>query len=182
LTSTRIPALVSPDVVYRESYRGLVAEFLEKGEKPVPFVLSFEHVDFDGMLARLVDCSRGIGLPTGFVPHTTYWLVDQRNNVVGVSNIRHALTPALHREGGNIGYGVRPSARGRGLGTELLRQSLLRARDIGLDKALLTCGKTNYASVKVILSNGGVLESEEFLPDRAEVVQRYSIQIPLRPF
>ena len=78
--------------------------------------------------------------------------------------------------------GVRPSARGRGLGTELLRQSLLRARDIGLDKALLTCGKTNYASVKVILSNGGVLESEEFLPDRAEVVQRYSIQIPLRPF
>jgi predicted acetyltransferase len=174
--SSCVVELVTPDATLCASYRALVAEFVDHREKLVPFVLGFEHGDCDAMLARLAACSRGLGLPDGFVAHSTYWLVEDRTNVVGVCNIRHALTPALLREGGHIGYGVRPSARGRGLGTEILRQSLRRARDLGIGDILVTCGQSNVASARAIIRNGGVLDSQTFLPDRGEIVQRYWIR------
>jgi len=167
--------LLAPRAAFRDSYRSLVAEFVAAGEKLVPFTLAFDHQDFGAFLDRLDACSRGIGLPGGFVPHSTFWLVADENEVLGVSNIRHSLTPALRREGGNIGYGIRPSARGRGLGVTILRQSLARAHEIGLTQVLVTCGKQNYASAKSITRNGGILDSEEYLPDRGEIVQRYWI-------
>jgi len=166
---------MQPSATFRDSYRALVAEFSTKDEELIPFTLKFSHEDFDAMLERLASCSRGVGIPAGFVPHSTFWLVRDSTEVVGVSNLRHALTPALRREGGNIGYGVRPSARGFGFATELLRLTLQRANEIGLISALITCSKLNRASVQVILRNGGVLESEEFLSDRGEIVQRYRV-------
>lgn len=172
---THTVELVRPGIAFLDSYGGLVAEFAEAGEKFVPFVLAFDHRDFDALLRTLADCSRGIGLPDGFVSHSTYWLVQNRSEVVGVTNIRHTLTAALRREGGNIGYGIRPSARRRGLGTAILRHALDRAAALGLDRVLVTCAKTNIGSVKAILRNRGKFDSEAFLPDRDEIVQRYWI-------
>jgi predicted acetyltransferase len=169
--------LVSPDRALCDSYRELVSEFIERREPLVPFVLQFDHRDCDAMLARFDDCSRGIGLPAGFVAHSTYWLIAADRQVIGVSNIRHSLTPALRREGGNIGYGVRPGARGRGHGVAILRLSLSRAAGLGLREVLLTCGKANVRSAKVIRANGGTLDSEEYLPERGEIVQRYHIPV-----
>jgi predicted acetyltransferase len=172
---TQTIELLRPSAAFRDSYRSLVVEFLAAGEKPVPFTLAFEHDDFDAFLYRLDACARGIDLPEGFVAHSTFWLVRDDTEVVGVSNIRHSLTPALRREGGNIGYGIRPSARRRGLGIMILRQSLARAAELGLTQVLVTCGKQNFASAKSITHNGGTFDSEEYLPDRREIVQRYWI-------
>jgi predicted acetyltransferase len=168
--------LVHPNPAFRDSYRGLVAEYVAAGEKLIPFVLGFEHDDFSSFICRLDECARGIDLPGGFVAHSTYWLVRDQAEVVGVSNIRHSLTEALRREGGNIGYGIRPSARHQGLGITILRKSLSRAAELGLSRVLVTCGKANIGSAKSILRNGGVLDSEEYLPDRGEIVQRYWIE------
>jgi predicted acetyltransferase len=167
--------LVQPNAALRDSYRSLVAEFSAAGEKLIPFVLAFDHADFDAFLGQLDACSRGIDLPKGFVAHSTYWLLRDRSEVVGVSNIRHALTEKLRREGGNIGYGIRPSARRRGFGIQILRKSLERAAELGIASVLVTCGKANVGSARTILRNGGVLESEEFMSDRGEIVQRYWI-------
>jgi predicted acetyltransferase len=169
-------ALVRPDVAFRDSYRSLAAEFVAAGEKLVPFTLAFEHDDFAAFLERLDACARGSDVPKGFVAHSTFWLVRDQAEVVGVSNIRHSLTPSLRREGGHVGYGIRPSARGGGLGVAILRQSLIRAGELGLARILVTCGNRNVASAKAIQRNGGVFESEEYLPDRGEVVQRYWIE------
>jgi predicted acetyltransferase len=168
---------IEPACEFRDSYAGLVTEIVESGEQFIPFTLGFDHSDFDALVARLRDCALGIGLPRGFVPHSTGWLVRDGVEVVGVANIRHSLTPALRREGGNIGYCIRPSARGCGMGNELLRAALDRARALGLWEALLTCGKDNIPSAKMILRHGGVLESEEFMPERGEIVQRYWIKL-----
>lgn len=165
-----------PHEALRDSYRELVREFQEAGEALVPFTLTFPNEDFPAFLARLADCARGENLPPGFVPHSTYWLVSD-GVVVGVANLRHALTDALLREGGNIGYGVRPSARRKGFAGELLRRTLRRARELGLSEVWLTCSKANVASVRTILGNGGVFTSEEFLPERIEVVQRFRIEL-----
>lgn len=169
--------LEKPKADFRDSCRGLVREFLESGEPLVPFPLTFPHDDFPAFLARLDACARGEGLPEGFVPHSTYWLVRNDVEVVGVSNLRHRLTDALRVEGGHIGYGVRPSARRRGFATHLLRHTLDRARAMGVSEVLLTCGKGNEASLRAILRNGGVYHSEDLVSSRGEVVQRYWIAL-----
>lgn len=168
--------LVHPSNRFGDSYRGQVAEFVATGEKRIPFTLAFEHDDFDAFLARLDACARGVDLPEGFVAHSTFWLVRDHTEVVGVSNIRHSLTAALRRQGGNIGYGIRPTARRQGLGTAILRESLIRAAELRVTRVLVTCGKPNIASAKTIVRNGGILESEEYLPERDEIVQRYWIE------
>jgi predicted acetyltransferase len=158
------------------SYRGLVREFLEQGEELVPFPLTFDNADFDAFVAKLVAGERGEGIPQGFVPNTTFWLVDERGEVVAVSNLRHGLTEKLRIEGGHIGYGVRPSARRRGHATEILRRTLAQARALGIEEALVTCAKQNMGSAATIRRCGGQLHSEAFVESRGEVVSRYLIK------
>jgi predicted acetyltransferase len=97
--------------------------------------------------------------PQGYVPATELWWVDG-DEFLGRVGIRHRLTPELLEMGGNIGYDVRPSARRRGHATTMLGQALLIARDLGIERALVTCDVDNVGSRTVIERNGGVLEDE----------------------
>lgn len=169
-------ALEEPHPARGRSYRELVAEFVAAGEPLIPFTLTFESDDIPALVARLEGCSRGEGLPSGFVANSTFWLV-RDGEVVGVSNLRHELTPSLKHDGGHIGYGVRPSARMQGFGKAILRMTLERARAKGLQRVLLTCDSENEASVRTILANGGRLTSEEFVAERQMVIQRYWIDL-----
>ncbi|HEX4944692.1 MAG TPA: GNAT family N-acetyltransferase [Usitatibacteraceae bacterium] len=173
------PRLVVPSSSYKDSYRSLVAEFLARGERLIPFPLSFPNENFEAFLAQLAGCEQGIGIPEGFVPHSTFWLL-RGEEVVGVSNVRHRLNDRLRVEGGHIGYGIRPTARGQGLGNAILRLTLAQAARLGIDHVLLTCSKDNVASSAVIAGNGGRLESEAFVEARGEVVQRWLIDIAAR--
>lgn len=167
--------LVPPAEKFRDAYRLMIADFMTAREKPVPFVLTFDHTDFTAFLAQLDDCARGVDIPSGFVAHSTYFLVRNDHDVLGVANIRHTLTPSLHSEGGHIGYGICPAERRKGYGNAILHEALQCAAQLGLGKVLLTCAKTNLASAKIIIGNGGVLASEEYLAGRDEIVQRYWI-------
>lgn len=97
--------------------------------------------------------------PPGFVPDTVLWFADG-DAFIGRLSIRHELTEVLREVGGHIGYDVRPSARRRGHGTEMLRQALPMAHALGIDPALITCDVDNVASRRVIEANGGILEDE----------------------
>ena len=97
--------------------------------------------------------------PEGFVPATELWWVEG-DDFLGRIAIRHRLTPRLLEMGGHIGYDVRPSARRRGHATEMLRQALGVARDLGIERALITCDVDNIGSRTVIERNGGILEDE----------------------
>ncbi len=169
--------LVAPGADLVASYRGLVEEVGSRGEKPVPFVLEYPADDAQALLARFQRDRAGVGLPPEFVPHSTFWLVRDGAEVVGVSNLRHRLTPVLLRHGGHIGYGIRPSARHGGCGREILRLTLREAGKLKLTRVLVTCGKENVGSARIIAGNGGVLESEVFIAERGEVVQRYWIDL-----
>jgi predicted acetyltransferase len=98
--------------------------------------------------------------PTGHVPSTFFWVVDDEepDTYLGSISVRHQLTPFLLEVGGHIGYSIRPGARRRGVATEALRLVLPHAAALGIDPALLTCDVDNVGSAKVIEANGGVLE------------------------
>ena len=168
--------LVPPTAEYADSYRALVAEFNAANEGLIPFTLGFANEDFADYLRRLELCAQGMGPAAGFVPHSTWWLVSD-GDVVAVSNLRHHATAALLREGGHIGYGVRPSSRGRGFGREVLRYTLQRARAIGLHNVLLTCRSDNVASIRTILANAGTFDSEAYIEERGTTIHRYVIDL-----
>ena len=50
------------------------------------------------------------------------------------------------RVAGNIGYGIRPSARRRGLAAWAVGQMLDEARVRGLNRVLITCGSGQVAA------------------------------------
>ncbi|ROP36118.1 GNAT family N-acetyltransferase [Saccharothrix texasensis] len=84
------------------------------------------------------------------------WIVEG-DRVLGGIALR--LGPADHvRVFGHIGYGIRPSARGRGLATWALGRMLVEAGSLGLTEVLLVCEDHNTASVKTIERNGGTFD------------------------
>ncbi|WP_316245036.1 GNAT family N-acetyltransferase [Gracilibacillus massiliensis] len=131
--------------------------------------------DIEKMLTFFDEHKNGMHLPEGWVPDSTYWLINEQEQVLGVVNIRHQLTDYLMNIGGHIGYGIRPSQRQKGYATQLLRLSIEEARKLGIKKILVTCDQNNIASWKAILKNNGV-EDKDFIEENGNVVKRFWIE------
>ena len=93
----------------------------------------------------------------GFVTATMRWAVED-DQWLGRVSVRHDLNDHLLNKGGHIGYGVRPSARRRGIATQLMRAGLDVLRGRGVEQALVTCDDGNLGSATIIERAGGVLE------------------------
>ncbi|GAA3401270.1 GNAT family N-acetyltransferase [Paenibacillus hodogayensis] len=169
--------LVRPAEEYREQYVSFYEEWRSSGEDIVPWVVERAPDDFTAMLDFLYaeDSEEKLFTP-GWVPHSTYWLVDEGDQVVGAVNIRHRLNEKLLNSGGHIGYGIRPSARRKGYASVLLRFALQKTKELGLDKVLVVCDKENTGSEKTILKNGGRLESE-YRDEDGNVLRRFWIEL-----
>ena len=111
------------------------------------------------------------------VDQTTYILVDDNNRIYGGTNIRHELNNNLLKHGGNIGYLIRPSERGKGYAKLLLNLTLEKCKLLNIPKVLITCREKNIASAKVIETNGGVYESSLYVEEKQETYRRYWIEI-----
>lgn len=167
--------LVDPDPRYQRSFLDAADEFGSEGNAPYAGIVvlapdrSFPGITFtrEGLedpaeFARytaylLADRLPETPRPEGWVPCTVKWIVD-RGVYVGRISLRHRLTDALYTWGGHIGYGVRPSARGRGVATAALAQMLPLAAEHRIDPVLVTCDVDNEASRRTIERNGGVYE------------------------
>jgi predicted acetyltransferase len=143
------------------------------------FLLQYE----DGMpwqdFINLHDQYKRGKVPEGRVP-ATFLFAESDGEIVGRVSIRHDLNDFLFNYGGHVGYAVRPQFRGKGIATEILRQSLKICSDLGLKKVLVTCNDQNLYSAKTIENCGGVLENKVLNdPEEAEgaLVRRYWITL-----
>ncbi|MCR4325820.1 MAG: GNAT family N-acetyltransferase [Patescibacteria group bacterium] len=172
--------LIEPSTEYKNSFIEAVKEYKEDT------VDSFRHAkyrelslpeleaDFGGFVARELGKSEGENLPEGYVPQTDYWLVDG-SEFIGRVSIRHSLTEHLRQLGGHIGYDIRPSKRRKGYGTKILQLALPKARELGIERVLVTCDAGNAASQKIIEKNGGVLENQVSDPETGGSKMRFWI-------
>ncbi|WP_369903214.1 GNAT family N-acetyltransferase [Bacillus manliponensis] len=166
--------LVKPTVALQNEYLQFHKEWKESGELMVPWVISKDPTHFPEMVQSLLDAEQGKNIPKTWVPDSTYWLVTEENHVIGAVNIRHQLTEHLLNVGGHIGYGIRPSERGKGYATKLLALSVKKAKELGITNILVVCDESNIASEKTILHNGG-RRDDDFIEENGNVVRRYWI-------
>ncbi len=118
------------------------------------------YAQYQEELKLRVQRSKGIGLPEGKVPRTTYWF-HLEGKPAGVVNIRHRLSPLLRLEGGNLSYVIAPAFRGKGYAKIMLDLALTKAReDHNLKEILVTVLSENVVSRRVIENYGAVLEKE----------------------
>ena len=111
-------------------------------------------------------------------PATTYFAIRKKDHkIIGSIQLRHHLTEELKKDGGNVGYGICPSERGKGYGAKQLSLILAKAKALNLSKIMISCNKDNRASVGVILHNGGVLAGEGFDEDEGKVTEIYWINL-----
>lgn len=90
------------------------------------------------------------------VPARTFFLVRESDGmIVGMINIRLALNEKLRRYGGNIGYSIRPSERGKGYNNINLYLGLKVCAQHGIERALLDADLDNPASWKTMEALGG---------------------------
>lgn len=137
------------------------------------FLLEYEVApDFPTYVDLVERRRRGLDLPAGWVP-TTLLVAEVDGTLVGRTAIRHELTSRLQREGGHVGYGVRPGFRRRGYATAILRRSLARLADRAIDPALVTCDDDNIGSARTIERCGGILEDRVDVDGRS--VRRYRV-------
>ncbi len=154
--------LVRPSSRYRESFVAAIDEFQAEA---LPWwagpAIDLARSDFDAFVAmKLAEAETG----TASGPAKTHlWAVDD-DVFVGRIAIFHELTQELSRSGGHIGYDTRPMFRDRGLATQMLRQALPVARELGLERVLLTCDRSNFASIRVIQRNGGIQDRRHATP------------------
>jgi predicted acetyltransferase len=168
--------LIQPTETLREEFLAFHAEF--PPHEQIPGLAGVDTGNFEVDVRNALNYAKGAGLPDGWVPAHTFWVVRNAKTIVGVVQLRHALTPFLEAEGGHIGYSVRPSERGKRYATRMLEMALDEARRLGLKRVLITCDRRNVASARVIQKNGGRLENE--VPSRfpgREFTQRYWVEL-----
>ena len=166
--------LIKASNKYKDQIIDMLEEWYASKEKIVPYsIRKIDYHDFDYYCNNL-DVKEN---SNNLVPDSTFFCIDEdRDIVVGAINIRHYLNESLLLNGGHIGDGVRPSERRKGYATEMIRLALIECKKMGIDKVLMVCDKSNIASSKTIIKNGGILENE-FVDEKGVIQQRYWIEI-----
>ena len=163
---------ILPDENNRKDVTAFYNEFKESGGVCIGYA---NYENYDEWLNGMTNRHTGENLPNGYV-RENFYLCYEEEKLVGVFSLKFELTEFLLNFGGHIGYAVCPSMQNHGYATEMLKQGLEIAKQYGFEKILCICDEDNYASEKVILKNGGVLENELYDPDEKVVVKRYWIQ------
>ncbi len=166
--------LTPPTPEFEDSWLAGLLEFDEEGRKGF-WLVPHRPENIQEYMQRTKDNSEGKNLTPGWVPATTYWLIDDAGEFVAHVNIRHELNDGFKIRGGHIGYAVRPSARRKGYGSKMLELALEKAREMGLEKVLVTCDDDNLASIKIIEKNGGIFQDVVMVEN--ELVRRYWILV-----
>lgn len=166
------PVLVRPSAERRDAFFEMAREFAAQGDSRYEASLS----DFAGYLAHVARFEMGRALPADRVRMSEWWLSDGER-LLGGTRLRHRLIPLLERDGGNIGYDVRPSARRRGFGHRILALALEQARACAMPRVLLTCERTNIASIRVIEGAGGFRSGQAISPSSGAEMWRYWIDL-----
>lgn len=153
------PVLVAPDVRFHASFLDLVAEWGEGLMHGFSLEPEDDVTTPEGFATwvRTLLVEETVPRKAAFVTSTTRWIVED-DTVLGAVQLRHELNEFLAAVGGHVGYGIRPSARRRGLARFAMAGILDIARQRGLERVMVSCDVENFGSQRTIEGAGGVCQ------------------------
>ncbi len=99
--------LVRPSIEWKNEHEDYLKEWDEPRITPSSFNLAGIESYYDYLVALKIRESGD----EKWVHSTNYFLVDEKDRVLAMVDIRHNLTDYLHNVGGHIGYGVRLNSK-----------------------------------------------------------------------
>ena len=130
--------LVKSTLSIEKEYIDYITEWESNGDKIVPSASKRDNSLFKELLDKWEEYESENIYDRGLVPSSLYFLVDESKKIYGAIDIRHELNDYLLQYGGHIGYGIRPSQRSKGYASEMLSLALPIAKELGINKALIT--------------------------------------------
>lgn len=169
--------LVKPDLVYFNQYNDMMNEWLLSGTQIAPWFLDkqFSTIESFEEFIRMLDQYENSNISNEYSSTTSYFVVDEDGCLVGGASLRHYLTVKGYNTWGHIGYGVRPSERGKGYATEILKLVLFEARKKHIYRVLVGAHEDNIASRRVIEKCGGIFDNIVEDRDSNKKICRYWI-------
>lgn len=167
--------LIEPSMVDADDAISMMDKWRAYGGRINPGLLRKLGNDYYDWLEEIKHASDDRLCMEDDVPQTFYWLKSSDGNILGAASIRHYLNETNIIDGGHVAYGIAPEYRERGYGNEVLRLAVEKLHEMNIYKILVTCDADNYASQKVILNNGGILENQMFDEDGI-LIYRYWIE------
>lgn len=118
---------------------------------------------------------KGINLPEGFIPHITYWIIEDER-YIGSVDIRLKLSEQLYEYGGICGIAIIPEKRGKGNGLKAAQLSFEKIKELSISPIIFSCEEDNEASKKILEHFPYVKKEvyETFLYGKMRKVRRYS--------
>lgn len=171
--------LVFPDITYKEKAIEYIKEFYDYGSEingSGSLDRFLRESTYEEWLKKVLSDIDIANIREPRVPALTYFYVRDDDRIVGMINIRLALNDFLRKEGGHIGYSVRPSERGKHYATGMLNAALKVCDTVGINEVLISCDKENAASAGVIKNCGGVLKEEFYSEGFQEMIQMYVVR------
>ena len=155
-----MPALIEPTTSLYAAFRECRADWGPGDHEDGFGIDEADDVDSSaGFVTWVHRMLRQVHPATEPCPNRSHWSprwIVENGRILGGLALRHRYDDLR----GHIGYGVRPSARRRGVATWALGTMLAEARDIlGLDRVLMICAVDNAASARTIERCGGALDS-----------------------
>lgn len=170
--------LVEVSKKYENKAMAYRRDYISRGEKHINGSSGFIHYEDYNEWLRKIELEKCREASQEDTPSTTYFTIRKEDNkIIGSIQLRHHLTEELKKDGGNIGYGICPSERGKGYGIQQLALVLLQAQALQMQKVMITCDKSNRASAKVAIKNGAILSGEGFDEETETITEIYWIEI-----
>lgn len=170
---------IRPTIKYKEAAIEYINEFYKYNSK-INGVGGLDRYieNYEGWLDK-IEKDRNRIPDENKVPTETFFLIRKTDNkIIGMINIRLVLNEKLRRFGGNIGYSIRPTERGKGYNKINLYLGLKCCQEHGIQEVLMGCDKDNLASAKTMLAFDAKLIKEYYDEENAGcLVQDYVIDV-----
>ena len=132
--------LVKPSVEMEKLISELVFEFKEHNEDTINGCCGLTRCnDYNEWMHYIKQVEEG--LRQDRISSSVFVAIDKMSkSIIGIVDIRHYLDE-IHFYSGHIGYSIRPSFRCKGYGTEILQLAIEKAKELDIEKLLLSCKK-----------------------------------------